>query len=112
MKAAISTKNNMVTEHFGHCDYFMVYEIEGNRIIGKNQIKNPPHQKGLLPKFLKDLGIDVVIAGGIGQMAVSLLEDLGISCFMNHQGLADDVIQRYLSGNLTSKGEPCSEHHH
>ena len=111
MKVALSTKNNMITEHFGHCDYFIVYEVENKEIKGSNLIKNPPHQKGFLPKFLKDNGIDVVIAGGIGKMAVDLLKDLGIECYINISGEADEVIKRYIDGEITSQGQPCTDHH-
>lgn len=112
MKVALSTKNNMVTEHFGHCDYFIVYDIKDKKVRASSLIKNPPHQKGLLPKFLKDNGVDVVIAGGIGQMAVGLLKDLGIECYMNIEGEADQVIQRYLNNEFVDKGKPCEENHH
>jgi predicted Fe-Mo cluster-binding NifX family protein len=112
MKVALSTKNNMITEHFGHCDYFVVYDIDQNEIKGSTLIKNPPHQKGYLPKFLKEQGVDVVIAGGIGQMAVNLLNDLGVECYMNVQGDVDTVIEKYLNHDLENTGKPCTEHHH
>jgi predicted Fe-Mo cluster-binding NifX family protein len=112
MKVALSTKNNMITEHFGHCDYFVVYEIDNNEVKGSTLVKNPPHQKGYLPKFLKDQGIDVVIAGGIGQMAVNLLNDLGVKCYMNVQGDVDTVIENFLNHSLENDGKPCTEHHH
>lgn len=102
----------MVTQHFGHCDYFIVYDIQGKTIEGSSMIKNPPHQKGYLPKFLKEQGIDVVIAGGIGKMAVDLLKDLGIECYMNVEGDAETVIEEFINQNLNSKGEPCTDHHH
>jgi len=112
MKVALSTKNNMITQHFGHCDYFVVYDIEDNEIKGSSLIKNPPHQKGYLPKFLKEQNIDVVIAGGIGKMAVNMLKDQGIECYMNIEGDADTVIQKYLNKSLENKGEPCTDHQH
>lgn len=114
MKVALSTKNNMITEHFGHCDYFVVYEIENNEIKSSHLIKNPPHQKGYLPKFLKGEGIDVVIAGGIGQMAVNMLKELGVECYVNISGEVSDVIERFLNNELNKDGQPCTEHqnHH
>lgn len=112
MKVALSTKNNMITNHFGHCDYFVVYEVVDNEIKGSSFIKNPPHQKGLLPKFLRENGVDVVIAGGIGKMAVDLLNQLGIECYLGVEGEASEVINKYLNGGLKSTGEPCSDHQH
>ena len=112
MKVALSTKNNMITNHFGHCDYFVVYDIDNNEIKGSSLVKNPPHQKGLLPQFLKEQGVDVVIAGGIGKMAVDLLNQLGIECFLGVEGETSEVIQKYLAGKLISSGKPCTDHHH
>ncbi|MDA3931541.1 MAG: NifB/NifX family molybdenum-iron cluster-binding protein [Tenericutes bacterium] len=111
MKVALSTKNNMITEHFGHCDFFVIYEVEDNVIQGSHLIKNPPHQKGYLPKFLKGQGIDVVIAGGIGTMAINGLKDLGINCYINVKGEASEVIERYINNQLNHGGEPCTDHH-
>jgi len=111
MKVALSTKNNMITQHFGHCDYFVVYEIEDNEIKSSHLIKNPPHQKGYLPKFLKSEGIDVVIAGGIGKMAVDMLKNLDIECYINVTGDVSEVIKRYMNNELKHGGEPCTDHH-
>ncbi|MFP4478954.1 MAG: NifB/NifX family molybdenum-iron cluster-binding protein [Candidatus Izemoplasmatales bacterium] len=113
MKVALSTKNNMITDHFGHCDYFVVYELGDEKIISSHVIKNPPHQKGFLPKFLKDEGIDVVIAGGIGEMAVNMLKDLGIDCYINVTGEVPEVIEKYLNNDLSKDNDkkPCKGHH-
>jgi predicted Fe-Mo cluster-binding NifX family protein len=35
--------------------------------------KAPEHQPGLLPLWLKERGVNVVIAGGIGSRAMDLL---------------------------------------
>ncbi len=112
MKVALSVKNNMITEHFGHCDYFLIYKVSDNEILGSYVLKNPPHQKGYLPKFLKDNEVDVVITGGIGKMAVEYLEDLGIKCYMNVVGEAQEVIKTFVKGNLNYKQEPCTESKH
>ncbi|HOO43658.1 MAG TPA: NifB/NifX family molybdenum-iron cluster-binding protein, partial [Bacillota bacterium] len=74
--------------------------------------KNPPHQRGFLPKFLKDHNIDVVITGNIGKMAVSNLETLGIECYIGIHGNMVDVLQSYLDGTLVSSQEVCTEHQH
>ncbi|MFW5794102.1 MAG: NifB/NifX family molybdenum-iron cluster-binding protein [Bacillota bacterium] len=112
MKVALSVKNNMITEHFGHCDYFVIYNIENEEIKGSSILKNPPHQKGYLPKFLKDNNVDVVITGGIGKMAVDLLKDLGIKCYMNVRGEAQEVIKDFKQEKLVYSQEPCTENRH
>lgn len=112
MKVALATKNNMITNHFGHCDYFIIYDIVGQEIKGSSLIKNPPHQKGFLPKFLKEQDVQVVIAGGIGKMAVDMMNKLNIQCYLGVEGESSEVIKKYLNGELESKGSPCTDHHH
>jgi predicted Fe-Mo cluster-binding NifX family protein len=52
MKVAIATDQNMVSGHFGHCEGFTIYELEGNIIKEKTFSLNPGHQPGYLTKRL------------------------------------------------------------
>lgn len=112
MRVALAVDNNMITEHFGHCEYFVIHEIEGKEVKGTEIVKNPPHQKGFLPKFLKQHSVDVVITGNIGKMAIGNLESLGIECYLGVHGEMQDILNRYLEGTLESGSEVCSEHMH
>ena len=42
MKIAVASENDMVTEHFGHCTNFNIFEAEGNKILKSESIPNPP----------------------------------------------------------------------
>ena len=112
MRVALAVDNNMVTQHFGHCEYFIVYEVEGKEILGTEIVKNPPHQKGYLPKFLKEHEINVVITGNMGQMAVELMDKLGIKCIRGASGNVVDVIHSYIDGSLETSETICNEHMH
>ncbi|MCK5731635.1 MAG: NifB/NifX family molybdenum-iron cluster-binding protein [Tenericutes bacterium] len=112
MRVALAVDNNMITQHFGHCEYFVVYEVENEEIKGSEIIKNPPHQKGHLPKFLKENNINVVITGNMGQMAVNLMNNLDIQCIKGVKGNLVDVINAYVDGSLESKDITCDQHMH
>ncbi len=112
MRIALAVDNNMITEHFGHCEYFVVYDVEGKDVSGSEIIKNPPHQRGFLPKFLKDNNIDVIITGNMGKMAVNNLKDLGVECYLGVTGNMIDVLNSYLDGTLVSNDEICEQHMH
>ncbi|MBN2541179.1 MAG: NifB/NifX family molybdenum-iron cluster-binding protein [Bacilli bacterium] len=112
MKVAFAVDNNMITEHFGHCEYFVVYDVEENIAKGSEIIKNPPHQRGFLPKFLKDNSIDVIITGNMGKMAVNNLKTLGIECYLGVSGQLVDVLDQFLAGTLESNDEVCEQHMH
>ena len=112
MRIALAVDNNMITQHFGYCEYFVVYEVENKQIMGSEILNNPPHQKGLLPKYLKENNIDVVITGNLGQMAINLMNNLGIECIRGVKGNLVEVINAYVDGTLESKDIACNQHQH
>ena len=80
--------------------------------MGSEIIKTPPHQRGYLPKFLKQHDIDVVITGNMGKNAVNLLKSLKIECYLGVKGKLVDVLNQYLAGTLESNEEVCNQHMH
>ena len=111
-KVAIAAKDGVVADHFGHCDGFMVYSIEGNGSAQKEFVPNPGHKPGYLPNFLHDRGVQVIIAGGMGSSAVDIFRENEIDVITGAQGAVDDVMNRYLDGSLLSTGSVCQEHKH
>ena len=75
MKIAIASTNKEVAGHFGHCEGFEIFEIENNSITKEYFIANPGHKPGFLPVFLKENGVDIIIAGGIGGGAIDLFNE-------------------------------------
>ncbi|NLN48938.1 MAG: dinitrogenase iron-molybdenum cofactor, partial [Clostridiales bacterium] len=70
MKIAVASEGKNVTEHFGHCENFNIFEAEGDKIVKSNSVPNPGHKPGFLPNFLNDLGVNVIISGGMGGGAI------------------------------------------
>ncbi|MGD8411494.1 MAG: NifB/NifX family molybdenum-iron cluster-binding protein, partial [Desulfobacterales bacterium] len=62
MKFAIPLANGKLTAHFGHCQEFAIVEVEDNQILKKETLVPPPHEPGVLPSWLHQLGTNVVIA--------------------------------------------------
>ena len=73
MKFAIPTAEGKLTAHFGHSQEFVLLHVEENRITKKEVLTPPPHEPGVLPRWLHDLGTDVIIAGGMGQRAARVV---------------------------------------
>lgn len=64
-----------VTQHFGHCANFNIFEAEDNQIIKGESVPNPGHRRGFLPVFLNDMGVNVIISGGMGAaLLISLIQ--------------------------------------
>ncbi|MDD3129357.1 MAG: NifB/NifX family molybdenum-iron cluster-binding protein [Candidatus Izemoplasmatales bacterium] len=114
MRLAIAIKDNEIAQHFGHCDYFHVHNIENKQVKSTETVKNPPHQKGMLPKFLKEHNVDVLITGNLGSLAVSNLEALGIQAIRGVNGEPKEILKCYIDGTLESSDAICDEHmnHH
>lgn len=113
MKIAIAADSNgRVSQHFGHCSEFVLVDVDNNQVTGRKPVANPGHQPGVLPPFLKDLGVEIIISGGMGGSAINLFNGLGINVVTGAAGNVDDVIEQYKQGKLSSSGEACSEHEH
>ena len=112
MKIAVASEKTAVTEHFGHCVNFNVYEVEDGNIIKSESIPNPGHKPGFLPKFIADLGVSVIISGGMGARAIEIFNDNGIEVVVGVKGEAERVVKLFLQGKLKSTGEVCNHHMH
>lgn len=112
MKIAVASEKSMVTEHFGHCERFNIYEEKNNEIIKSETIANPGHKPGFLPNFLYDKGVNVIISGGMGGGAIEIFNDKGIEVITGARGDAKTAAEQYLSGLLKTTGSVCHEHQH
>ena len=112
MKVAISYKDNMIFEHFGKSESFKIYTIENGEILNSEVIDTNGTGHEALALFLKDLGVDVVICGGIGDGAISALNNAGIEIISGISGEADEAARKLALDNLESQGGHCDHHDH
>lgn len=112
MKIAVASENELITGHFGHCANFNVYDVENNKIVAHVSVPNPGHKPGFLPNFLHDLGVNVIISGGMGGAAVQIFNSHNIEVVIGTRGSAIDAVEQYLRGELESTGSICHEHAH
>lgn len=110
MKIAIPVANGKLNLHFGHCAAFDVFDIanDGKTVAGKSSIDAPPHEPGLLPRFLGEKGVTHIIAGGMGSRAQDLFAERGITvCVGAECDTSDVVVARYLDGSLVTGTNAC-----
>jgi len=100
----------LVSEHFGHCEGFMIYETDEKKIVSKNFVKNPGHQPGVLPVFVKEMGTKLIIVGGMGERAQILFGESNICVITGASGSCDEALENYLKGQLKSSNSICKEH--
>ena len=110
MKIAIPVKNNTLCNHFGHCDKFYVCDVDNdkNAIINSELVTPPPHEPGLLPRWLDEKNVSVIIAGGMGQKAQNLFAEKNIKVFIGAPVLAPNtLVDKYLNNQLVYGANTC-----
>ena len=112
MIIAVASEGKMVTEHFGHCQNFNLFHVENGQIVDRESIPNPGHKPGFLPNFLNDKGVKVIISGGMGGGAVDIFNEKEIEVITGAEGAAEDLVNRYMKGELESTGSVCHQHEH
>ena len=112
LKIAFPTNDGETVEsHFGHCKQFAIYTVKGEEILNKEFVDAPPHEPGLLPKFLGELNINTIITGGMGQRAIDLFTAQNIDVILGAAGKIDNNLKEFTGGELYSKGSACSHDH-
>ena len=108
-KIAIPVDDNGILDaHFGHCKFFALTEVEGENIISEEKVVPPPHEPGLLPKWLAEKGATDIIAGGMGQRAVSLFNQNKVNVFVGAPRLsAKELIDGFLNNKLSFSANYC-----
>ncbi|MDD3947680.1 MAG: NifB/NifX family molybdenum-iron cluster-binding protein [Clostridia bacterium] len=112
MIIAVACEGASVTEHFGHCESFMLFDTEGDTIKSAVSLPNPGHRPGFLPKFLKAQGAEVILSGGMGGGAIDIFNELGVQVVTGASGEARQAVESYLRGKLVSSGTVCHSHMH
>jgi predicted Fe-Mo cluster-binding NifX family protein len=108
MKFAIPLADGKLTAHFGHCQEFALVEVEDNEIKNKETLVPPPHEPGVLPKWLHELGTNVIIAGGMGARALELFAQNNIKVIVGASALApEELVKQYLDNTLQTAGNVC-----
>lgn len=111
MKIAVTYENGEIFQHFGHTQNFKIYEAEDGKIISSEIVSTNGSGHGALAKMLKDLGVEVLICGGIGGGARMALFASYIELFGGVSGDADKAVEAYLAGNLSYDPDAKCDHH-
>lgn len=96
--------------HFGYCEHFAFIDVDEatKEILSKELVSSPGHQPGLLPVWLAERGVSVVIASGMGSRAQALFTENRIHVITGVLG--DDpeqIVLDYMRGTLTTGDNVC-----
>jgi len=109
MRIAIPLSNGILAQHFGHCEKFALIDTgpEG-AILDSSEISAPEHQPGLLPAWLKERGVTLVIAGNLGSRARTLFAAESIEVRTGAPSTSPETLVRdFLNGTLVTGPNTC-----
>ena len=114
MKIAVPTKSdNTIDGHFGHCEFYTIYTVSDQKeIVSKERLESPQGCgcKSNIAYDLSEIGVSVMLTGGIGQGAINKLAEQNIEVIRNCNGNIDTLAKAYIAGNLKDGGASCAAH--
>ncbi len=108
--------SKQVGQHFGHTENFLMVEVKDGKKTLETVINNGGYSHQGLVTYLADLGIEVLICGGLGNNAYNLLSNANIKVIPGVNGGAKEAVDRYLKGELDANMNvlhdcDCGHHH-
>lgn len=111
MRIAVTYKDGDVFQHFGHTEFFKLYDVENGKVTSSIVMATEGAGHGALAALLKDMKVDTLICGGIGGGAQKALTDVGIKFYAGVSGYANDVVDALLADKLVYNPNPVCSHH-
>lgn len=110
MRLAVPLAQGKLSLHFGHCDQFAIFNIddETNKVISREDATPPDHAPGVLPKWLHENNVNIIIAGGMGQRAQQLFAQNNIKVVIGASGQSpEELVSAYLENTLETGDNIC-----
>ena len=107
---AIPVADGQLCMHFGHCEQFALLDVDtvSKEVKNIRHLDPPPHEPGLLPRWLHEQGANMIIAGGMGRRAQDNFMEQGIQVIVGVPAAPPEtVVQAYLDGKLQSGQNLC-----
>ena len=110
MKYAVPVSGGKLATHFGHCEQFALIDVDETTktIVNQEFIASPGHEPGLLPVWLAEQGVSVIIASGMGSRAQGLFRQNRIEVIINVvEANPEKAVLDYIGGRLEVGDDVC-----
>jgi len=110
MRIAVPLAQGKLSLHFGHCDQFAIFDIDDktSKVINRKDVSPPTHAPGVLPKWLHENNVSVIIAGGMGQRAQQLFIQNDIKVVVGASSNSpEELVSAYLENTLETGDNIC-----
>ncbi len=109
-RIAVPLVQGKLSLHFGHCEEFAIFDVDDNlkKVISRKNAAPPAHEPGVLPRWLHENNVNVIIAGGMGQRAQQLFTQDGIKVVIGASGQSpEELVSAYLENTLETGDNIC-----
>ena len=114
-KIAIPSNENIVDDHFGHCQYYTIFTLDENNSIAKKEILPSPAGCGCksdIASILSNMNVLTMLAGNMGEGAINNLTRAGLNVYRGYRGNVEEVLNSFLDGNLGTETVCQNNHDH
>lgn len=113
MVIAVPHQSGSVNQHFGQTREFLVASTEDGAVRESSVYEVPgmQHNHSALAGFLRDRGVNVILAGGMGAPMRDALEHTGFEVICGVSGPAEEAVGAYLRGEVVPGPSTCGHHH-
>lgn len=108
-KIAVPTDNSgMLDGHFGHCKFFTIIDVKNEEIVSEEKIVPPPHEPGLLPRWLAEQKVTDILAGGMGNRAIQIFNQNGVNVFVGAPKMnATELVKGFTDNSIEFSANYC-----
>jgi len=102
-RVAIPIYNNKLSESFGQCSHYEIFEIDDKK-IKNNRFEHPPYQDAEeIAKWVESLGVTDIITYKMDKPTILFFSNTKVNLFVGIPvSTPKAVIENYLKGNLKS----------
>lgn len=112
MKIAVTYgEDGLIFQHFGHTERFRIFTVDNGEIVSDETVGASGAGHEALADYLKGLGVDTLICGGIGGGAKAALDQSGIEIYAGISGLPEAAAEALIRGILYKSSEANCTHH-
>lgn len=105
MKIAVTYQDGQIFQHFGHSEFFKIYDIENKAIVKTEVVSTNGSGHGALAQFLQDCGVDTLICGVTGEA------DAAVTALLNNKLSYDPTVKcDHHEHEHGGAGHTCGEH--
>jgi predicted Fe-Mo cluster-binding NifX family protein len=113
MIVAVPYLQGNVNAHFGSTQAFLISHTADGKVQQTSlfEVQGMQHNHSGIAGFLKEQGVSVILAGGMGAPMQQALKQAGFSLFCGVGGPALEAIEAFLRGDIDQSESTCGHHH-